>query len=731
MTDHCMNKRTELRARLARGAAAFVLAAATALATPAAAAAPPLSDRQVSYVAREQPVGAFIQQLFADQNIPVIVSPGVRGTINGSFSGSARRVYGEVTRAFDLVTYYDGVSVYVYPSSEINTRTFPVSPEVGARVRSTVRSLKLQDPQNQLQNGQNNMLVATGTRRFIQQVEELARAHNVTQVMSPTVEYRVFYLRYAWAEDITLNQNGRSVQIPGVASILRSLLMKDQGSGPAVRREQFLGSAVPGLRGQGLARQSPNQQGTLGLISADTPGGVQTLAPAEGEGGGMQLADMGYIGVPDVVRVQSDSRLNAIIVRDVAERMATYESLIKALDVEPTMLEIEATIIDINTDRLRELGVNFRFDDGEGGVLFGSGTGDDDRLFPGRDSRDITPRSRGLAISTVIGNGDTFTARIRALEAKGAARIVSRPQVMTLSNVEAVFDNSRTFYVRVAGEREVDLFNVTAGTALRVTPHVTRDAAQTRIRMLVNIEDGSVTGERVENIPVIERAAINTQAMIAEGQSLLVGGLTVDSQATSTDQVPILGDIPILGNLFKTNSRMEGRVERLFLITPRVANMSAQAPSIGPRLDAPVTPPPPPLRTPPSAPAPAVLQAPKLVQPAKKTTASVGKTYNRPAPVTMAAVPAATPETLPGAPVVAAAVAPAPDPAVAAPVQAAPPAKAKRTGWFRKAKKTEAAAPPPVVLAVAAPAPVPLPPIAMAPIPDPVEAPARRRARRR
>ena len=238
---------------------------------------------------------------------------------------------------------------------------------------------------------------------------------------------------------------------------------------------------------------------------------------------------------------------------------------------------------------------------------------------------------------------------------------------MTLSNVEAVFDNSRTFYVRVAGEREVDLFNITAGTALRVTPHVTREAAQTRIRMLVNIEDGSVTGDTVEAIPVVERATINTQALIAEGQSLLVGGLTVDAQSNDTDQIPILGDIPLIGNLFKTNRRSEGRIERLFLITPRVANLIPQAPGMGPRLDAPVTPPPPPLPTPPSAPtkAPAAVGTPTppslpvtkaALQPAaakpmivkaaytlppsglEPTLASVSAVV-RPAPITMAPIP--------------------------------------------------------------------------------------------
>ncbi len=77
-------------------------------------------------------------------------------------------------------------------------------------------------------------------------------------------------------------------------------------------------------------------------------------------------------------------------------------------------------------------------------------------------------------ISAVLGNAQQFVARISALQTEGAAKVVSSPQVVTLSNVEAVFDSSQTFYVRVAGREEVDLFNVSAGTLLRGRPTSSR-----------------------------------------------------------------------------------------------------------------------------------------------------------------------------------------------------------------------------------------------------------------
>jgi type III secretion protein C len=184
----------------------------------------------------------------------------------------------------------------------------------------------------------------------------------------------------------------------------------------------------------------------------------------------------------------------------------------------------------------------------------------------------------GIA-SAVLGSAGQFLARIRALQTEGVARVVSSPQVVTLSNVEAVFDNSSTYYVRVAGREEVDLFNVTAGTRLRVTPHVFREGQHgegaPRIKLLVQIEDGGLSGQTVDQLPIVERSGINTQALISEGESLLIGGMVRDSATAGVDKVPVLGDIPVLGNLFKTQRKGGQRIERMFLITPRLASSKA------------------------------------------------------------------------------------------------------------------------------------------------------------
>ena len=138
--------------------------------------------------------------------------------------------------------------------------------------------------------------------------------------------------------------------------------------------------------------------------------------------------------------------------------------------------------------------------------------------------------------------------------------------------------------MRVAGRDEVDLFKVSAGTTLRVTPHVFQEGQDVRIKLLVQIEDGQILPqEQVDAIPVVERSSLNTQALIVAGESLLIGGMVRERTTEGVTKVPLLGDIPLLGHLFKTNTDVAERVERLFLISPRLVParrpMSATAPT--------------------------------------------------------------------------------------------------------------------------------------------------------
>ena len=543
-----------MRNQLMRGF--FALALLTfALATSAVKAAPiPWRNEDVSFAVREQPLRDFLQELFSSQGLSVVVSSVVQGTVNGNFNGRPDKIFDDVMKAFSLLPYYDGTLIYVYSVSEASTRTIAVPKSLVGRMMRTMDDLRMLNGRHTARTvSSEGLIVLSGSRRFLEQAEELSRNLQVQVASGPSV-FKLFPLRYAWAQDVTLSYAGRQVLVPGVASVLRSLLATPSGAGLYFdQADKPIRPTIEKLRGHGL--RSIGEDGHTvereSVIVDDPP-----PQPALVNGG-------------DGVRIEAERRLNAVIVRDSKERMPYYEQLIAALDVEPNIIEIEATIVDINTDKLRDLGVNWRYQNANGDeVLFGRGDNSDLALRAGQNS---VPAGQGFFVSSTIGDRSFFLSRVNALATDGIAKIISRPQVVTLSNVEAVVEANTSFFVRIQGEFDVDLFNVQAGTTLRVTPHVMKEAGRpSRIRLLVNVEDGNLTDAAVDQIPVIDRSAINTQTMINEGESLLIGGLVRDKTTTNVTKVPLLGDIPVLKYLFRYSRKRTEHVERLFLITPRL-----------------------------------------------------------------------------------------------------------------------------------------------------------------
>jgi type III secretion protein C len=307
------------------------------------------------------------------------------------------------------------------------------------------------------------------------------------------------------------------------------------------------GRNVPSVRGRGLRRfardgAEGDERGSQSNNRAAAPDS-QPFTPEAGEQGG--------------ARIEADPNLNTVLVRDFESSMPVYQDLIAQLDREPQLVEIQVTIIDVDRSKLNDIGVDWRFQDGNTSVSAGGGS-------PGA-------QNGGLLLNTVLGNAGNFLARVNALARTGSANVISRPQVLTLSNLEAVLATDQSFFVRVAGNEDVDLFDVSVGTSLRVVPTVAGDAANPQIRLRVGIEDGSLSAEaRVDDIPIVERSTLNTQAVIYDGQSLLLGGLTRDESTKDTTKVPLLGDVPGVGRLFRRTTAVTSSQERLFLISPRI-----------------------------------------------------------------------------------------------------------------------------------------------------------------
>lgn len=527
----------------------------------------PFQDRTAQVTAREQPLSGFLQDLFSGMDIRVSVSPSIKDTVNGQFSNSVEKIYSDIQRSFNLVGYYDGSVLYICSPQDMVTRTLALSRDRSDQVRRMLDELDLADSRNHVRVSSNGALLVSGTRRFVEQVEEMARATGPT---ASAGEVRVFRLRYAWAQDVNVPQADGQVVMPGVASIVRAMMTGNSRSQlVAMPNEQPVKSAVarvPGATSRrntlGTPEAGSHQPSSAVLAAAQ---GTSALVPQERS----DLIDM------QPVRVEAVASLNAVLVRDAPQRMAQYEALIAELDVEPSSVEIEASIIDVSTDKMKELGISWRYASGRASMLFGRGDDSDLRLTPGAAARDIVPAGRGAFMSSVLGNANQFISLIRALEEQGAAKVVTRPQVLALSNLEATFSTTQEITVPVAGHETVDVFTKSAGTTLRVTPHVFKDGGEVRIKLLLAIEDGSLTSRNVSGVPVINRAAINTQALIYEGESLLVGGITRIGAVEAESRVPGLGRIPLLGALFRDTRTSTERTERMVLLTPRLVGRHA------------------------------------------------------------------------------------------------------------------------------------------------------------
>jgi type III secretion protein C len=152
----------------------------------------------------------------------------------------------------------------------------------------------------------------------------------------------------------------------------------------------------------------------------------------------------------------------------------------------------------------------------------------------------------------VVGNAARYLlAQVAAMESRGRAHVSAKPKVTTMNGVSAVMDSQQTFYVKVAGYQSAQLFDVSTGTTLHVTPVATRGSQGYRIKLDVQVEDGQITGQQVDGLPVVSKNRITTQAFVNQGQSLLMAGYSNQVKIQSSGGVPGLSSIPVLGALFR------------------------------------------------------------------------------------------------------------------------------------------------------------------------------------
>ena len=500
--------------------------------------------RDDAYVAREQSVRTFFTELSGPLGKTVVVSKAAAAKrISGEFElGSAQKTFERITAQMGLIWYSDGQSIYVYDGSEVKSSMASLQTLTVSRLQGFLKQSGLHDARYPMRHDGQRTFHISGPPIYVDLVMQAAQLldNQRSDLLLGKQQIGVIQVQNTFVGDRKYELRDDKVVIPGLATVIELLLRGEQSEvEPLVA--QNAGQTSPGLMPvfplEGLATSS----------SADDPAAPRILARE------MAAGNIRVVAYPDT---------NSLLVKGLPEQVRFIENLVTALDTPKRHVELSLWIIDLHKDELNQLGIEW-----QGAVKVGS----------------QFSASLNAGSATTL-DGVSFVAQIMALERTSRANVVARPVILTQENVPAIFDNNRTFYAPLVGERTVDLQHVTYGTLINVLP---RFAKADEIEMSLNIEDGNEVesagdGERPSALPTVGRTRISTVARVPHGKSLLVGGFTRDDHSEQIGRIPVLGSIPWIGRLFSYRQNRSANTVRVFLIQPKEITSELQPDSLDP-----------------------------------------------------------------------------------------------------------------------------------------------------
>jgi type IV pilus assembly protein PilQ len=298
-----------------------------------------------------------------------------------------------------------------------------------------------------------------------------------------------------------------------------------------------------------------------------------------------------------------DERTNVLIARDIAGNLANIEELIRSLDTPTAQVLVEARIVEATSKYQRDVGIQWGGDStfsaatgNPTGVAFPSSVavtgGNYDNNTP---TAGLSPFTRNIAtpnfavnLPAAVGTGaggaigvalgsidNTFNLNLRlsALESSGLVRIVSAPKVMVLDNREARINQGTLIPFAQVSALGVQTTFQEAKLQLLVKPHVTADGSVS-MHVKLNRDEPDFTQTSPRGDPTILKREAETDLLVMDGHTAVIGGIYTRNTGRNLDQIPLLGDIPIIGLLFQRRRAADARGELLIFITPRIVNRS-------------------------------------------------------------------------------------------------------------------------------------------------------------
>ncbi len=276
-----------------------------------------------------------------------------------------------------------------------------------------------------------------------------------------------------------------------------------------------------------------------------------------------------------------DERTNTLIVHDTEEKIADIRQLVATLDVPVQQVLIESRIVNASTDFSKNLGVRFgafKTKDSRSAVSSGSlnattqALNGDDLEF--QDRMNVNMPAGGLggfgasSIAFAISKADRLLElELSALEAEGKGEILSNPRVVTSNQREAVISQgTQIAYQEASSSGATSTSFQDAVLSLRVTPQITPDD---HIIMDLEVSKDAV-GALVGGVPTIDTQNINTQVLVDNGDTIVIGGIYEQTKTNSATRTPFLGDLPYVGFMFRNKTQTNDKSELLIFVTPKI-----------------------------------------------------------------------------------------------------------------------------------------------------------------
>lgn len=306
-----------------------------------------------------------------------------------------------------------------------------------------------------------------------------------------------------------------------------------------------------------------------------------------GEGALTMLSERGSISI--------DERTNALLIRELPENITVIRDIVKSLDVPVKQVQIEARIVTVNEGDLEELGVRWGFTSTNGSHtaggsiesnlfvsdLYDSGDGEGGDSGKGTvpldDFLNVNLAATAAGASSIafqvakLGADTLLDLELSALQRESKAEIISSPRLITTNKKPAYIEQGTELpYLEASSSGATTVSFRKAVLSLMVTPQITPDN-----RLVLDL---SVTQDRVGDVVktgtgeavAINTQRIGTQVLVNNGETVVLGGIFQHSLTNSVEKVPLLGDLPLLGALFRRSYEKMGKSELLIFVTPKV-----------------------------------------------------------------------------------------------------------------------------------------------------------------